>query len=279
MNPILRWTGGKRGLKKEILKRIPPHDTYIEPFVGGGSVFFAKPRAKKEIINDKDKDLIDFYKACRRPDVSFKKANLRASRERYEKYKKSKPKTPQSKVNRFLYLNKRSFGGVMNNGYYAPSTAKTKGRGGGQEGIKKIGREQQDRLRGVKIENRDFEKVIKDYDNKNAFIYMDPPYYGESHRMYKHDDRSATPERVLQAAARAKGKCLVSYNDCPEVRKIARKLGLYIYQVRTKYSLNSASNNKDKTELLISNYPMRNGKPVKTKTGRGQTIKRDINGH
>ena len=53
MKPPLAYPGGKTQLVKEILKRMPPHTTFIEPFVGGGSLFFAKPKSKKEVLNDK----------------------------------------------------------------------------------------------------------------------------------------------------------------------------------------------------------------------------------
>jgi len=61
-SPPFGWPGGKSKLKKRIIAEIPPHKTYVEPFVGGGSVFFAKPLAEKNVINDLDKNLINFYK-------------------------------------------------------------------------------------------------------------------------------------------------------------------------------------------------------------------------
>ena len=263
MHQILGWPGGKARMKREILKRAPPHDTYIEPFFGGGSVFFEKPRVKKEVINDADKELIEFYRACRKPGVSFRKANLRASRMRYEKHSKSKPKTPQGKVNRYLYLKKMSFGGKMNG--YAPSLAKTKGTGGKHDRIKLIGTDQQKRLRNVKIENRDFEKVIKDHDKKSALIYMDPPYHKESKGLYKHDDSGASPERVLRAAKRAKGKVIITYNDSPKIRHLAHELGLHVSTEKITYALNCKSDRRYRTNLIITNFPTRNGKPVKAR--------------
>ena len=46
---------------KHILPLIPPHDCYIEAFLGGGAVFFAKKAAKVNIINDKDGEVVNFY--------------------------------------------------------------------------------------------------------------------------------------------------------------------------------------------------------------------------
>ena len=59
-----RYPGGKYYALKYLLpyiKRIP-HDEYREPFIGGGSVFFGKPKAKTSWINDIDSELINVYK-------------------------------------------------------------------------------------------------------------------------------------------------------------------------------------------------------------------------
>src|SRR5947199_68760 len=48
----LNWMGGKAVLARQIVALLPPHDTYVEPFLGGGAVFLAKKPAISEIIND-----------------------------------------------------------------------------------------------------------------------------------------------------------------------------------------------------------------------------------
>ena len=46
---------------KHILPLIPPHRIYIEPFCGGAAVFFAKQPAQLSIINDTNKEIVNFY--------------------------------------------------------------------------------------------------------------------------------------------------------------------------------------------------------------------------
>ena len=61
MKPMLKYTGGKQKEIPCFLEHIPEKfDTYIEPFMGGGAVFFHLEPAKA-ILNDKNKKLIDFY--------------------------------------------------------------------------------------------------------------------------------------------------------------------------------------------------------------------------
>lgn len=59
--PFVKWAGGKRQLLSQIEKRLPPKfNTYIEPFVGGGAVFFYL-QPKKAVINDLNEALINVY--------------------------------------------------------------------------------------------------------------------------------------------------------------------------------------------------------------------------
>ncbi|MCL1810478.1 MAG: Dam family site-specific DNA-(adenine-N6)-methyltransferase, partial [Clostridiales bacterium] len=60
--PLLKWAGGKTQLLKDILPRIPTsYGNYIEPFVGGGALFFSlSPR--ESILADSNPELINMYK-------------------------------------------------------------------------------------------------------------------------------------------------------------------------------------------------------------------------
>ncbi|MGL4981932.1 MAG: DNA adenine methylase [Treponemataceae bacterium] len=57
----ISYYGGKQQLARKILSLIPEHKTYVEPFVGGGAIFFAKQPSPCEVINDTNCELINFY--------------------------------------------------------------------------------------------------------------------------------------------------------------------------------------------------------------------------
>src|SRR5438128_1417547 len=61
IKPIIKWTGGKYEEFSVFNKYIPSFDRYIEPFFGGGGVFFALQPSSVSLINDKSNDLINFY--------------------------------------------------------------------------------------------------------------------------------------------------------------------------------------------------------------------------
>lgn len=69
MRTPLTFYGGKQLLAARIVGMMPPHRCYLEPFAGGAAVLFAKPRAKRETINDLDERIVRFWRALRgRPD-------------------------------------------------------------------------------------------------------------------------------------------------------------------------------------------------------------------
>lgn len=67
MKPIIKWPGGKSGEIKNFEHLIPEYDRYIEPFFGGGALFFhLSPR--KALVNDISKSLVDYYELIKNQD-------------------------------------------------------------------------------------------------------------------------------------------------------------------------------------------------------------------
>jgi DNA adenine methylase len=61
LKPLVKWSGGKSDEIKLFEKYFPTeYDIYLEPFIGGGSVYF-NIVPKRAVINDVHHDLIDFY--------------------------------------------------------------------------------------------------------------------------------------------------------------------------------------------------------------------------
>ena len=72
LKPLLKWPGGKGSEIGRFASLIPDYDRYIEPFVGGGAVYFyLKP--EKAAINDISENLMDFYRLVRDQDQEFKR--------------------------------------------------------------------------------------------------------------------------------------------------------------------------------------------------------------
>lgn len=67
MRSPLSWVGGKYLLSKELIKFVPYEktETYVEVFGGGGSLLFAKKRHLKEVYNDINSSLVNFFTVLR----------------------------------------------------------------------------------------------------------------------------------------------------------------------------------------------------------------------
>ena len=173
MRPLFSLQGGKAFQGKMLVEKFPTEcTTYIEPFVGAGGVFFEKEKHQTEIINDKDSDTIFVFKMIQKlPEAPKLTGELCDTKEKFIKWKNLSPKTEIERLNKILILQKCSWRG--NRDTYAPSRV---GTINSTNFIKKWGKYHQ-RLKGVKIYNKDWKDIVQPYKNdSNAFIYLDPPY-------------------------------------------------------------------------------------------------------
>ena len=70
LKPVFKWSGGKKDELKHIVPHIPDnYNTYLEPFIGGGAVYFHL-NPDKAIINDVHKELVDFYQTIKNGDIN-----------------------------------------------------------------------------------------------------------------------------------------------------------------------------------------------------------------
>lgn len=61
-NPIIPWLGGKRRLADTIIPHFPAHQCYVEVFAGGAALYFMRPPAEVEVINDINGELVNLYR-------------------------------------------------------------------------------------------------------------------------------------------------------------------------------------------------------------------------
>ena len=64
INPIIKWAGGKRQLLDTLRNKVPKFNTYYEPFLGGGALYFDL-QPEKAVINDFNVQLINMYEQIR----------------------------------------------------------------------------------------------------------------------------------------------------------------------------------------------------------------------
>lgn len=249
----MSWVGGKKALRDEIIAKFPSdYERYIEVFGGGGWVLFHKEPSRFEVYNDFNPNLANLFRCVRdKPDELVDELrytlNSRTDFEYIRNTIKSKTDLPDIKKAAFFYQLIRvsyasgldSFGGqphsMWSNFPLIHNACK--------------------RLQRVIIENKDFEKLMLQYDRPESFFYCDPPYYDTENY---YDDVGFTKKdhvSLADALSNLQGKFLLSYNDCPEVRELYSKPGIIIESTtRLSNIAQRYEGGKQYAELLIANY-------------------------
>ena len=114
--------------------------------------------------------------------------------------------------------------------------------------------ELKNRMANVVVENQDFETLIKHYDRDGAFLYADPPYLsteGMYEVSFNYDDHL----RLKRTLENVKGKFLLSYNDCEEIRELYADFSILDFS-RQHSMAQRYEAGKEFKELLIGNYDL-----------------------
>lgn len=115
-------------------------------------------------------------------------------------------------------------------------------------------KELENRMANVVVENQDFETLIKHYDRPDSFFYADPPYFS-SEGMYEVGFGWDDHVRLRDTLKGIKGKFLLSYNDCEEIRELYDGFSLLDFS-RTHAMVQRYETGREFKELLIGNYDL-----------------------
>lgn len=254
ITPPAAYIGGKKQLAPRLVSLIEdiPHETYAEPFVGMGGVFFRRRRVPAaEVINDRSGDVATLFRILQRHYVPFMDM-LKwqfTSRRDFDRLLsvRADTLTDLERAARFLYLQRLAFGGKVRGRSFGVSHGAP-----GRFDVTKLGpalEEVNERLSGVIIENLDYDAFIARYDGPTVLFYLDPPYWG-SEGDYGADAFSRADFRKLaDILAGISGRFVLSINDTPEVREV---FGAFDQEpVELTYTI-SANAPKTVGELIIT---------------------------
>lgn len=176
--PFLKWAGGKRWFADRHINLLPQsYHNYVEPFLGGGALFFAAA-PRYSILSDLNSDLIDVYHIVRDQPKLLKEKLAEHHRchnlEHYYKTRSSKPTEKVELAAWFLYLNRTCFNGLyrvnLKNEFNVPIGTKSDVVLP-TDNFDELSR----RLSNAELVCCDFEKTI-DRANEGDFVFIDPPY-------------------------------------------------------------------------------------------------------
>ncbi|WP_353095429.1 DNA adenine methylase [Tissierella praeacuta] len=259
----MSWIGGKKALRELIVSVFPLYyERYIEVFGGGGWVLFHKPPGNDfEVYNDFNGLLTNLYRCVReKPNELIEALHfVLNSREDFDIVKDALSRESiESEVIKAAY-----FYQLIRYSYAS--------------GLTSFGSQPHDmwsnfplieqahrRLSKVVIENKDFEKLIRQYDRPISFFYLDPPYY-ETEKYYKNVGEGGFQEkdhiRLRDTLMNIEGKFLLSYNDCDFIRELYDAPNI---QIESFTRINNIKQRYDNgaqfPEILVANYDMQERK-------------------
>jgi DNA adenine methylase len=265
--PVLKWAGGKSQIVPRILELLPEQiETYFEPFVGGGAVFFAlarEGRFRRAVIGDSNRDLLCVYRALQTDAerVIRALADMEYSEREYYRIRASKPKAQHARAARVIYLNKTGYNGlyrVNRSGefnvpfgrYVQPTICDA-------PNLRAVGTA----LAGVEIAEADFAETCKRAKPGDA-VYLDPPYVPLSRTSnFTAYDRHPFDIGEHRRLARVFGRLgargvlsVLSNSDTSETRALYG--GFELHGVQVARSINSRTTARGRIgEILVVNRP------------------------
>ena len=238
VNTPFGYYGSKRRLAQRIANILPPHNAWVEVFCGSAAVTLVKAPSAIEVINDIDGRIVNFFHQLR----DNSKQLLRSvsltpyAREEYS-LARSHGRKNVRKLNalenarQFLVSTMMTINGVNGSTNSGFSYSQSYARNGREarvnrwyslpERLEKI----VERLRGVRVENRDARNIVKMFSDRPAtLLYLDPPYFMDREHCYAMDANDEMfHKELLLLCKKAKCMVLISGYDNALYRKLLRK--------------------------------------------------------
>ena len=222
-NSPFRYPGGKFYARHLILRYIPEHTHYCEPFAGGASIFFAKKHPAHSILNDLDRELMNCYTQIRDNVEGLIKLleGIPAEKKLHHYYKNDfQPGNDLERAFRWYYLNRTSYSGIMKdeNCYWGYGSKYSMRPENWPPHLRTVS----DRLQGVKLLHQDFESLI-DRLPDGFFLFIDPPYYGADQKKFYRCNFDYEDHLRLSACLRRNADrldFLITYDNQQDVREL-----------------------------------------------------------
>jgi DNA adenine methylase len=272
--PFVKWVGGKRQLLAQFrkLNLYPPEkfdpvkNTYFEPFVGGGAVFFDL-LPEHAVLSDLNAELVTTYNVIKNKVelliVALKKHKIDKDYFLKVRAQDVSKMSDVSIASRFIFLNRTAFNGlyrVNSKGQYnVPYGQHKNPLICDEENLRKTSKS----LHNVVIKHTDYKHVLSKA-KKGDFVYFDPPYYPMSKTSsftsytataFLDKEQIELRDTVVELTKRG---CFVmlSNSDAPFINKIYTGIkGIRITKVLAGRAINSKGSGRGKiNEVLVTNY-------------------------
>jgi DNA adenine methylase len=244
---LLRRHGNKSKIADKIIKEFPKHGYYIEPFFGAGGMFFNKPKAKFNILNDIDLDVYNLFNVVMNNNDELIQAfkAMPAHSELFNYWKNNTETEPIKKALRFLLLSNYSLFGSSNT-FHLPNKNTSNIL---LENIKS----KQEKLFGCDFTNCCFRELFikisfSNIDMSNVLIYADPPYLGTGDN-YSDSFIEQDCVDLIDVLMSTGANFAYSEFDNEFILQQAKERNLYVIVIGERRNINNR-----RTEILVTNY-------------------------
>jgi DNA adenine methylase len=259
LKPLIKWSGGKSDEIKMFEKYFPEHyTTYIEPFVGGGSVYFYL-NPIYAVISDVHTELIDLYKSIGdgkgQEIYDFMTETPNDEPTYYKVRDEMEINDALDSAKRFYYQRKTCFRGMLR--------YNKKGRFNIPFGRYKtinyselLNKQYKLLLDRTEILNKDFAYLFENYNDENNFMFLDPPYDSEFTDYGYCQFGKEEHETLATYFKLTKIKCLMVIGKTKFIEELYKEyiVGEYDKKYRFKLYDNRVGDEINTKHLIIKNY-------------------------
>lgn len=241
--------GNKYPIRREIIRRIPPHTTYVEPFAGSAAIFYNKLPASKSVLNDLDEHTYNQHRFLR--DAPLDPGAYPNGLDNLDAIKRFYKIRPKTAADRLLHEKIEACNGFSGSPVRASYGIYRKADP--TKILKNLAFYQSRLKRGTTILNEDYAKVVEKYDSPTTFFFFDPPYEN-TRSVYGYGQHRDFDFNKLRDVLRGiKGRFLMTINDSPRIRELFSEFSIRPIRVYDRWSRKNKQVSKRRKELLVGN--------------------------
>lgn len=265
MKPAISYYGGKQNLlNKHIMPMIPHHKIYVQPFVGGGTIYWAKQKSQFQYINDFDIKITNLYNVIQNHYEQFKHYMYGTTHAQFihtEAKEYIKWFDQQYLINNnysFQYdkiklawsiwvSSNMSFTKIIGGGF-AFANSNNQPKSSANRKFRMINGQYNKRIKNTIIYTKDAIDVIKQTDSNQTFFYFDPPYDGSDCGSYQGTQQVFN--RLLDILPNIKGKFILSSYPSEKLNFVVKNNNFEYKEIVQKLLINRPEN---KIECITTN--------------------------
>ena len=272
--PPFGYFGSKHKLALQLCENLPPHSCWVEAFCGSAALTLAKKPAPIEVINDIDNEIVNLFSQLR---SNYEELSRQialtpyAHQELVNARVKNADDTDLERARKFLIQSMMAINGIFGEERGGFSSSDSYSRNHTEARVNRWNNLPErlskvvERLKNVRVENRDAVDLLEKYiDRPATLVYLDPPYLGDRTNGYNIDaNDEGFHKKLLEMANKANCMIFISgYENKLYKSMLSSKHGWQKKTIKAT-TKDSTGNSHDRTEIVWMNRNFVNAASLK----------------